>query len=140
MKSRFLAFFAGAALLALGACSTLTPGQAQSAQTALSVAQATFSTALTLYETVCSASAGASFCSAENQAAAVALEQAAVSAIKVAEAALGNVATGGNVSSTIINVDVQDAVNAITMFSDFVNALQAQKMQARAQAATAVHR
>lgn len=127
----------GAAMFALAACSTLTPSQAQSAQTALSVAQATFSTALTLYETVCSASAGASFCSAGDQAAAVSLEQAAVAAIKVAEAALNNVASGGTVTSALINADVQDAMNAITKFSDFVNALQAQKMQARSAAATA---
>ena len=65
--------FAGIAMLALAACGTLTPSQAQNAQTALSVARATFSTALTLYETVCSASAGASFCSAGDQAAAVSL-------------------------------------------------------------------
>lgn len=137
MKNRFIAFLAGAALLAVGACSTLTAGQAQTAETALSVAQAGFSTALTLYETVCAASSGASFCSAGDQAAAVSLEQAANAAIKVAEAALSNLAAGGTVSTSVINVDVQDAATAITKFSDFVNGLQAAKMQQRSQAATA---
>lgn len=121
-------FAAGAALLSLGACSSL-GGYFDNPVNDIQIARATFSTALSLYESVCNANAGASFCTAENIQEAIDLEAAVNAALSVAESAL-SVSAGATVSSAMVQTDVQNVVTAVQKFSDFVNSLQAQKAKA----------
>lgn len=121
-------FAAGAALLTLGGCTAM-GGYFDNPQNDLQIAEATFSTALSLYESVCNANAGASFCTAADIQEAIDLETAVTSAIQVAESVVG-VTAGANVSTAMIQADVQNVVTSVQKFSDFVNSLQAQKAKA----------
>lgn len=123
-------FTAGLMLLTLGACSSL-GGYFDNPQNDIQIAKAAFSTALGLYEQVCNANAGASFCSADNIAKAISLETAAQAALDLASGAFNQYAAG-TANSTDLQADINKAVTAINKFSDFVNSLEAQKSKAMA--------
>lgn len=121
-------FAAGLMVLTLGACSSL-GGYFDNPANDLQIARATFSTALSLYESVCNTNAGASFCTAADIQEAIDLETAVNAALSVAESAL-SVTAGASVSSAMVQADVQNVVTAVQKFSDFVNSLQVQKAKA----------
>lgn len=104
----------------------------------LQLAETGFSVALNLYENLCASNAGASFCTAANIQEAETLEQAVISAIKIAESVLGPDGSV-QVSSTTFETDVQNVVSAVQKFSDFVHQLQADKTKAMAARALLAH-
>jgi len=114
----------------LAGCGSL-GGYFDNPQNDLQIAETTFSTALTLYESICNSNANAPFCTPANIQQAINLEAAVNAAIKVAESVLAT-SNGTPVSSDTIQTDVNNVVGAVRNFSDFVNSLQAQKVQAAA--------
>lgn len=129
MRKALIACSLSAALL-LGACSSV-GGYFDNPQNDIQIAKAAFSSALSLYEQVCNANAGASFCSSDNIGKAIALETAAQAALDLASGAFSQYASG-TASSTDLQNDISKAVVAINKFSDFVNSLQADKTKAMA--------
>lgn len=129
MRKALIACSLSAALL-LGGCASI-GGYFDNPQNDIQIAKAAFSGALTLYEQVCNASSGASFCSADNIATAVSLETAAQAALDLASGAFTQYAAGAATSADI-ETDIQNAVSAVNKFSDFVNRLQVSKTKAMA--------
>lgn len=112
------------ALFSLMGCATTGSNVAEQ----LSIAEAGFSTALTIYNGICQENASANYCTPADLVTAAALEKAITDAISVAQSALS--ASGGPLSvlgGPDAQADVQKAVDAVTQFNNFVNGLQASK-------------
>lgn len=126
--------FAIAAALGAGLCLSGCAGLGSyfaNPQNDLQLAETAFTAALNLYEGICGQNPNSGFCTAANIQEAETLENAVISAIKIAESVLG---PDGSVmvSSSTFSTDVQNVVNAVQKFNDFVHQLQADKTKAMA--------
>lgn len=129
MRKIILGAIGGAMLLSLGACAQLS-GYFSNPANDLQIAEAGFSTALALYNSVCEQNPGLGICSPADMQQAATLEQAVVNAIQAAEVVLGasqSAAAGTGPTSQQISDAISAVTKAVTNFNNFVNQLQVKK-------------
>jgi hypothetical protein len=115
----------------LGGCAS-SGGIFDNPQNDLQIAEAGFSTALSLYNSICDANTTITICTAQDLQEAATLEKAITDAIQAAQVVLALDATTGSVPPTQAQIDaaVQSVASAVQNYTNFVNDLQAQKSAA----------